>query len=79
MLAVVPFIQGTFSALTMPTAERTCDSPWHNFTHVSSFIDLVRRPVDIKGPTGMSNHSGTSDDINNGYGASNFKAKYKDQ
>lgn len=79
MLAVVPFIQDPFSPLTMPTAERISDSRWHSFTHVSSFTDLVRRPVDIKGPADISNHSGTSDDINKGSGASNFKAKYKDQ
>lgn len=79
MLAVVPFTQNPFSPLTVPTAEGTCHSPWHNFTHVSSFTDLVRRPVDIKGPVDTSNHSGTSDDINKSSGAPNFKAKYKDQ
>lgn len=78
MLAVVPFIQDPFSPLTMPTAEGTCDLPWHNFAHISSFTDLVRRPADIKGPVDMSKHSGTSDDIK-GSGTSNFKAKYKDQ
>lgn len=44
-----------------------------------SFTDLVRRPVEIKRPVNMSNHSGTSDYINKGSGAFNFKAKYKDQ
>lgn len=78
MLAVVLFIQNPFSPLTMPTTEGTCDSPWHNFTRVS-FTYLVRRPVEIKGPVDVSNHSGTSDHINKGSGASNFKAKYKDQ
>lgn len=79
MLAVVPLILDPFFPLTMPMAEGTCDLPWHTFTHVSSFTDLVRRPVDIKGPVDMSNHSETSDDMNKSSGASNFKAKYKDQ